>query len=219
MYRRFYNIIVDFTTVSSNMGDTAAFTFKFLLVGNSCVGKTCIVRRLCHDDFLDGIPSTVGVEFMACPIEIEQQIVKLQIWDTAGQEKYQSVGKAYYRNAVGVLLVFSLTDHLSFEALGKWYDQVMKYCHPKARLIVVGNKADLIAEKAVTDAEIQSFVESRGLEYLESSAKINKNIKEAFYTITKEIYHMVITGDLVVSESPSTRVGRDEVKREKKNCC
>ena len=202
------------------MGETSQlFTFKFLLVGNSCVGKTCIVRRLCHDDFLEGIPSTVGVEFMAYPMEIDQQIVKLQIWDTAGQEKYQSVGKAYYRNAVGVILVFSLTDHGSFEALGKWYDQVIKYCHPKAKLIVVGNKTDLIAEKEVTDSEIQGFVESRGLEYLESSAKLNKNIKEAFYTITKQIYQMVITGDLVVAESESKRLERDKVKNEKKGCC
>lgn len=174
-------------------------TFKFLLVGNSSVGKTCIVRRLCHNDFDEGSAPTIGVDFLAHTMEIDDTVVTLHIWDTAGQEKYQDMGKAYYRNAMGVLLIFSLTDHGSFEDLSKWQEQVIRYCSPKTPIIIVGNKGDLIDEKEVSDEEVRNFAESRGLEYIESSAKTNKNVEEAFYRITRQVYTNVVNGDVTVT--------------------
>ena len=199
------------------MNDLGGFTFKFLVVGNSGVGKTCIVRRLCHNDYIEGIPSTVGVDFLAHTMEIDGQVVKLQIWDTAGQEKYQSIGKAYYRNAIGVLLVFSLIDHESFEHLERWYDQVLKHCHPKARMIVVGNKTDLVSEKAVTEEEINCFVGQRNLEYIPSSAKLNKGVGDAFYRLAKELHDMVVNGDIDVKEPETKKVQGGETQR--RSCC
>ncbi|OHT00572.1 Ras family protein [Tritrichomonas foetus] len=182
------------------------YSFKFLLVGNSSVGKTSIVRRLCLNDYMEDQPSTIGVEFMTHTLTIDGHNIKLQIWDTAGQERYQSVGKAYYRNAIGVLIVFSLTDHGSFQALENWVDQVRKYCHPKVKMIIVGNKKDLVDKKAVTDSEIQQFMDSHNMTYMESSAKINKNIREAFFSITQEIYHSVVSGDIVLDAAPSEKL-------------
>lgn len=190
------------------MTDLGDFAFKFLLVGNTCTGKTAICRRICHNDFVEHVLPTVGVEFQAHSLEIDGKVVKLQIWDTAGQEKYHSIGKAYYRNAVGVLLVFALNDHESFEALEKWYDQICKFCHPKAQVIVVGNKTDLVSEKAVTDEEIHTFCRQRGLEYIESSAKLNKGVSDAFYHLAKALYKMVVNGDIVIRESETARVGQ-----------
>ena len=182
------------------MDSSGGYTFKFLVVGNSCVGKTCIVRRLCYNDFIEGIPSTVAMEFMAHTMEIDGQLIKLQIWDTAGQEKYQSIGKAYYRGGIGALLVFSLIDHDSFEKLGDWYDQVRKFCDKNVQMIVVGNKADLTSQKAVTEEEIQEFAKGRGIDYIESSARLNKNVSDAFYRLAKEVYQKVTNGDIVVSQ-------------------
>lgn len=188
------------------MASNLDYSFKFLIVGNSSVGKTSIVRRLCLNDFLEDQPSTIGVEFMTHTVLIDGHNIKLQIWDTAGQERYQSVGKAYYRNAIGVLIVFSLTDHESFASLENWVDQVHKYCHPKVKMIVVGNKSDLIEKKAVTDNDIQQFTESHNLTYIESSAKINLNIREAFFTITQKIYRDVISGDIVLDNPQVEKV-------------
>ena len=182
------------------------YSFKFLLVGNSAVGKTSIVRRLCLDDYMEDQQSTIGVEFMTHSLNIDGINIKLQIWDTAGQERYQSVGKAYYRNAIGVLIVFSLTDINSFNSLENWVDQVRKYCHPKVKMLIVGNKMDLVDEKEVTDNAIQQFVEAHNLTYMESSAKINKNIREAFFKITQEIYHSVVCGDIVLDSTPSEKL-------------
>ena len=185
----------------SNKQTQARHTFKFLLVGNGSVGKTSIVRRLCRGDFITNPETTIGVEFMTKMIDIDGNQIKLQIWDTAGQEKYRSVGKAYYRNAIGVLLVFSLTDHVSFEKLDEWITDVSQYCHPKANMILVGNKSDLSDSRKVTLDEIKKFTEGHNLQYIESSAKTGSNINECFYQVAKSIYDGVVTGDIVLSTS------------------
>ena len=182
--------------------NAARHTFKFLLVGNGNVGKTSIVRRMCRGDFISNPETTIGVEFMTKLFDIEGNQVKLQIWDTAGQEKYRSVGKAYYRNAIGVLLVFSLTDHVSFEKLEEWLSDVSQYCHPKAQMILVGNKVDLEDQRKVTRDEIKNFAEEHNLPYIESSAKTGTNITECFYQVSHAIYNGIQTGDITLTASP-----------------
>lgn len=190
--------------MSSKQQQQARLTFKFLLVGNGNVGKTSIVRRLCRGDFISNPETTIGVEFMTKLFDIDGNQVKLQIWDTAGQEKYRSVGKAYYRNAIGVLLVFSLTDHVSFEKLEEWISDVSQYCHPKAHMILVGNKSDLTDARTITQDEIRKFAEGRSLQYIESSAKTGSNINECFYQVAKAIYDGIKTGDISISNAPAT---------------
>lgn len=193
----------------------SALPLKFLLVGNSAVGKTSIVVRLCNDEFSHSIGSTIGVDFMTYNINIDNQNVKLQIWDTAGQEKYQSVGKAYYRNAVGVVIVFALDNYESFECLDNWYSQVRKYCHPQAEVMVIGNKCDLTKEKCISDSEIQDFVSSRNIRYIESSAKQNKNIYEAFFQISQALLQNIQNGNLVLEQKPEVKNNNNE----NSNCC
>ena len=194
------------------------YSFKFLLVGSGSVGKTSIVRRLCLNDYMEDQPMTVAIEFMTHTLSIDGNTIKLQIWDTAGQEKYQSVAKAYYRNAIGALVVFSLANRESFLALENWVEQVRKYCHPKVKMLIVGNKTDLVDQKAVTDAEIQQFVESHGLQYMESSAKTNKNIREIFFTITQEIYKAVVSGDIVLDNTKPDVLSNQSSQNTKSGC-
>ena len=200
---------------------TTRHTFKFLLVGNGNVGKTSIVRRMCRGDFIDNPETTIGVEFITKIFEIEGSQIKLQIWDTAGQEKYRSVGKAYYRNAVGVLLVFSLTDHVSFEKLEEWINDVSQYCHPKAKMILVGNKSDLVEQRKVTRDEIKNFAEDHNLPYIESSAKTGQNITECFYQVSRSIYDGVNTGDITLAASPilTGEPQTQEKSVESHSCC
>lgn len=194
------------------------YSFKFLLVGSGSVGKTSIVRRLCLNDYMEDQPMTIAIEFMSHTLSIDGNTIKLQIWDTAGQEKYQSVAKAYYRNAIGALVVFSLANRESFLALENWVEQVRKYCHPKVKMLIVGNKTDLVDQKAVTDAEIQQFVESHGLQYMESSAKTNKNIREIFFTITQEIYKAVVSGDIVLDNTKPDVLSNQSSQNTKSGC-
>ena len=194
------------------------YSFKFLLVGSGSVGKTSIVRRLCLNAYMEDQPMTVAIEFMTHTLSIDGNTIKLQIWDTAGQEKYKSVAKAYYRNAIGALVVFSLANRESFLALENWVEQVRKYCHPKVKMLIVGNKTDLVDQKAVTDAEIQQFVESHGLQYMESSAKTNKNIREIFFTITQEIYKAVVIGDIVLDNTKPDVLSNQSSQNTKSGC-
>lgn len=193
---------------------TPKFTFKFLLVGNSCVGKTSLVHRFCRDDFDETINSTISVEFMTSIIKIDQTPIKLQIWDTAGQEQYKALGKAYYRNAVGVILCFSLTDYDSFEKIQDWYTDVKNLCNPHAEIVLVGTKSDLIDEKRVTDFQIKQFAEKLKLEYMETSAKKNTNVHDLFYHMTQKVFTKVVQGEIDCSEPMQASVL--SVKEEKR---
>ena len=194
-------------------------TFKFLLVGNSNVGKTSIVRRFCRDDFDDQNKTTISVEFMTYVLKLDESgtSVKLQIWDTAGQEQYKSLGKSYYRNAVGVILTFSLTDHDSFEKIEEWYKDVKDLCNQKAVIVLVGNKCDLKEHKAVTDSEAKAFADIHGIEYIETSAKNKTNIYNLFYSVSRKIYDMVMMGEIDTSEP--LQAGSLSKKEKKKGCC
>ena len=198
---------------------TQPITFKFLLVGDGAVGKTSLVRRLCRGTYSGTTEETVGVEFMPHTLTIDKTQVKLQIWDTAGQEQYRSLGRAYYRCAVGVLLVFAVDNHASFESLERWLTDVRNLCHPHAKILLVASKSDLIEERRVTKAEIETFVETFGLEYIESSAKCNVNVEEAFFKLARDVLNSVQLNEIQLSATPSSPKINEKPKNEEGGCC
>ena len=129
----------------------SVISYKLILIGSSGVGKSALMRRLVEDTFTDECQSTIGVEFDSKVVMVEDQRVKLQIWDTAGQERFRSIAKSYYRNAVGVILVYDITERKSFEELGSWLTDVHALCEPNAVIELVGNKTDLAAKRTVTE--------------------------------------------------------------------
>lgn len=198
----------------------SGLTFKFLLIGNGNVGKTSLVRRLCRNEFDETIEATIGVEFLTKVVTVNDTEVKLQIWDTAGQERYRSVGKAYYRNSVGVLCVFSLTDHSSFQAAEMWFREVKHYCHPKAKIILVGNKSDLVDLRGVTTAEAEAFAKAHDVAYIESSAKDDTNVLESFLSVASEVHRAVMSNEIELSQPVCANIDdSDEDAEEKKSCC
>jgi small GTP-binding protein len=162
-------------------------TYKFILIGASGVGKSSILKRMVEDDFIEDTASTIGVEFDSTTITLEGQPVKLQIWDTAGQERFRSITKAYYRNAVGVLLVFDLTERKSFDYLTSWLNDVRALCDPNVIVQLIGNKSDCPHPRVVSLNEAEEFAREFHLDYLETSAKAGKNIKEAFTGIASKL--------------------------------
>jgi small GTP-binding protein len=192
-------------------------TFKFIVIGSSGVGKTAILKRLVDGVFTEESQSTIGVEFLSTLVQVEGVSIKLQIWDTAGQERFRSIAKAYFRSAIGVILVFDLTDRKSFDDLTQWLDDVHILCDPKAVITMIGNKLDLAAERTVTVTEAENFARLHQLTYLETSARGGDNISEAFQKTAAGVYRRTM-GD----QNPGKGDARQldvKVKGEKKECC
>ena len=196
-----------------------SLTFKILLVGDGAVGKTSLVRRLCRGTYSGTTEETVGVEFMPHEIVIDDIPIKLQIWDTAGQEQYRSLGRAYYRCAVGVLLVFAIDNHNSFESLERWLTDVRSLCHPHARILLVASKSDLEEQRKITKKEISTFVDTFNLEYIESSAKDNVNVEEAFYKLARDVLNAVRLNEIQVAQTPPQLNSKPKNEKKPDSCC
>jgi small GTP-binding protein len=160
---------------------SSRLTFKFIVIGSSGVGKTAILKRLVEDIFTTESQSTIGVEFLATTVDVEGQQVKLQIWDTAGQERFRSIAKAYFRSAIGVILVFDLSERKSFDDLNQWLVDIHSLCDPNAVITLIGNKLDLIEQRKVTSNEAETFANLHQLAYFETSALGGDNIQEVFH--------------------------------------
>jgi small GTP-binding protein len=170
------------------MAAQPAYAFKFIVIGSSGVGKTCILRRLVEDSFKPDSPSTIGVEFDSTIVDVDGNDVKLQIWDTAGQERFRSISKAYFRNAVGVILVFDIAERKSFDEVNMWLTEVHSLCDPQASILLVGNKADKDESRVVSVSEAEQNARHHQLKYLETSALSGANIREAFLQVATDLY-------------------------------
>jgi small GTP-binding protein len=195
-------------------------SYKIVVLGNSGVGKSSIIQHLLSGTFLkDGGP-TCGADFHSFSFEVDGQTAKLQIWDTAGQERFRAISKAYFRNAVGAVLVFDLASPESFEDLAGWLQDLETLATPNACIILAANKKDLENERKVGSAEVKAFAERHHLEVLETSAASGENVTLAFQRLTQEILARVKNGTI---EMPQLTLGQAPVKipkpPKKKSCC
>lgn len=190
---------------------SAGFSFKFILIGSSGVGKTAILKRLVENTFSSDSQSTIGVEFDSTTVDVDGQQIKLQIWDTAGQERFRSIAKAYFRNAVGVILVFDITERKTFEEVNMWLNDVHSLCDPAAAVLLVGNKSDLEDSRVITLAEAENFAKNHQLTYLETSALNGSNVTEAFLHTATSIYRKGL------KSMPAKRI--DQERREDDDGC
>lgn len=160
-----------------------------IVVGESGVGKTNLLSRFAFDEFDLESRSTIGVEFSTRNITVENTVIKAQVWDTAGQEKFRAVTKAYYHGSVGAMIVYAVNDRNSFENVEKWLDEVKKNADPDALVIVVGNKSDLDEARVVTTTEGEALAEKHGFIFMETSAKSSRNVDRAFTELVKGVYN------------------------------
>jgi Ras-related protein Rab-2A len=151
---------------------------------------------------------TIGVEFGARMINIDSKQIKLQIWDTAGQESFRSITRSYYRGAAGALLVYDITRRETFDHLASWLEDARQHANPNMTIMLIGNKSDLNHRRAVSTAEGEQFAREYGLIFLETSAKTAFNVEDAFINTARAIYDKVQAGTLDVSnESFGIKVG------------
>ena len=203
--------------------DLNRHSYKVVLVGSSGVGKTSIVQHLISGNFREENQATIGVEFKSYALQTEGESIKLQIWDTAGQERFRSVSKAYFRNALGAILVFDLTNRQSFDDLNMWFSDFSQLSAPNAYILSIGNKCDLEDERQIVESEANSFAQRNGLFYLETSAKNGDHIEEAFVRLGTEIYRKVKSGDIKPIKQETKKITAEQENQDLNNsqkvCC
>ncbi|XP_034030107.1 RAB11a, member RAS oncogene family, like [Thalassophryne amazonica] len=175
----------------TNREDEYDYLFKVVLIGDSGVGKSNLLSRFTRNEFNLESKSTIGVEFATRSIQVEGKTIKAQIWDTAGQERYRAITSAYYRGAVGALLVYDIAKHLTYENADRWLKELKDHADSNIVIMLVGNKSDLRHLRAVPTDEARAFAEKNGLSFLETSALDSTNVEQAFHTILTAIYNIV----------------------------
>ena len=163
------------------------YQFKYIIVGDSSVGKSNLLSKFAHGKFTEDYQATIGVEFGAKNIEIEQQIYRVQIWDTAGQENFRSITKAYYKNSVCAMVVYDITNDNSFKHVQNWIEDIRNQSSKTVLIILVGNKIDLEDKRVISYDEGNEFAMKNGIIFGETSAKTGVGIEEIFYKSIKEI--------------------------------
>ena len=168
------------------------YQFRLILIGNSGVGKSCILGRLKNPDYFNSdIVPTLGTDFYTKTIEVDGKTIKIQLWDSAGQEKYKAVARGYYRNVVGGFLVFDVKDRASFDSLSQWLEDAKEGAQPREpTFVLVGNKIDKEEKKPrlVSYQEAEGYARRLGMDYIETSAKTGQNMDELLPFLANRVY-------------------------------
>ena len=161
------------------------FIFKILLLGNSDVGKSSLILRYVDQVWSDTFVPTIGVDFKVKTLELQNKQIKMQIWDTAGQERFRNVISSYFRGAHGILLIYDVTNRDSFKNLESWLIEIEQNSSENVLKVLIGNKNDLVDDKEIKTEEGQAFANRNGMQFIETSAKENTNVTEAFECLAK----------------------------------
>jgi Ras-related protein Rab-1A len=163
------------------------YLFKLLIIGDSGVGKSCLLLRFADHTYTESYISTIGVDFKIRTIELDGKTIKLQIWDTAGQERFRTITSSYYRGAHGIIVVYDVTDLESFSNVKQWLGEIDRYASENVCKLLVGNKVDLVTKKAVEFESAKEFADKLSIPFLETSAKAATNVEKAFLKMASEI--------------------------------
>ena len=207
------------------------YLLKYIIIGSPSVGKSRIVERFIKNSFIENYEITVGVEFGEKNIKIEDKIIRIQIWDTAGQELYKSITRTYYKSCVCAIIVYDITSRKSFNDITNWIEDCIKYSPKTVLMVLIGNKCDLEQSREVSTEEGQELSDKNGISFYETSAREGTNIKEIFQKTGEEIYQNIKKGNYNLDDiecgimSSSNEMDFSSVKLnkgkgiKKKKCC
>jgi len=188
---------------------------KFLLVGDSNVGKSCLLLRYVDETFTPSFISTIGIDFKVKTIRLTNgKEVKLQIWDTAGQERFRTITSAYYRGAMGVVVIYDVTNKESFEHLPYWMEEVQLNTTLNPIKVLVGNKTDMVEARIIGESQGRAYAQQMGYLFSETSAKSGKNVKELFNELAEKVYTKETTKEQTIQLDITK-----EVEKKDKPCC
>jgi len=170
------------------------YLLKFIIIGDSAVGKSNMLLRYIHDRFNEDFHSTIGVEFGAKNIQIDGKVFRIQIWDTAGQETFRSITRAYYKNSVCAFVVYDISNRATFDNIKSWVEDCKRLSPKTVLMVLVGNKIDLEERREVSYNEGSIFAQKNGMLFFECSAKTGNNVEQIFMESTREIYKRIKEG-------------------------
>jgi len=208
--------------------DEYDYLFKVVLIGDSGVGKSNLLSRFTRNEFNLESKSTIGVEFATKSIVAEGKTIKAQIWDTAGQERYRAITSAYYRGAVGALLVYDISKHATFENVERWLKELRDHAEANIVVMLVGNKSDLRHLRVVSTEEAMAFAEAQNLAFIETSALDASGVDTAFQNILTEIYRLMNRKQMTaesgtekkeIAKGQKISLGDNKKDPKKKGCC
>ncbi|KAK4779759.1 hypothetical protein SAY87_015865 [Trapa incisa] len=191
------------------------------------VGKSCLLLRFSDGSFTTSFITTIGIDFKIRNVELDGKRIKLQIWDTAGQERFRTITTAYYRGAMGILLVYDVTDESSFNNIRNWIRNIERHASDNVNKILVGNKADMDdSKRAVPSSQGQALADEYGIKFFETSAKTNQNVEEVFFSIAKDIQQRLANSDsratsagIKINQSEKTNGGTGQAAAPISACC
>ena len=195
------------------------YLFKLLLIGDSGVGKSCLLLRFADDTYTESYISTIGVDFKIRTVELDGKTIKLQIWDTAGQERFRTITSSYYRGAHGIIVVYDVTDAESFNNVKQWLHEIDRYASENVNKLLVGNKSDLTSKRAVTFDQGKELADSLGIEFLETSAKVATNVEKAFMTMAAQIKSRMKAQPISAAAPKGTKLTGSTVPSSSGGCC
>ncbi|KAL7201157.1 hypothetical protein ACSBR1_032961 [Camellia fascicularis] len=203
------------------------YLFKIVVIGDSAVGKSNLLSRFARDEFDLHSKATVGVEFQTQVMELDGKEIKAQVWDTAGQERFRAVTSAYYRGAVGALVVYDISRRTTFDSIKRWLDELKIHCDTTVARMLVGNKCDLENIREVSIEEGKNLAVEEGLFFIETSALDSTNVTAAFEIVIREIYsnvsRRVLNSDSYKAELSVNRVtlvdGSGKQNKGALSCC
>jgi len=199
------------------------YLLKIVMIGDSGVGKSCLLKRFATNEFNDSYISTIGVDFEIQTLYIDNKTVKLQIWDTAGQERFHNITTSYYRGAHCIMLVYDVTNPDSFRNLNRWMGQIKNFASKGTQLLIVGNKADLTGSPSRVDfedacdyANVTSEQVEKEVDVIETSAKSGYQVNQAFEKLARQGLKFKMERDVWRKPPPIDLHNHDEGQR---SCC
>ncbi|EDQ84708.1 uncharacterized protein MONBRDRAFT_34573 [Monosiga brevicollis MX1] len=198
------------------------YLFKLLLIGDSGVGKTCILFRFSEDQFNSTFISTIGIDFKIKTIELDDKKIKLQIWDTAGQERFRTITTAYYRGAMGIMLVYDITAEKSFDNIKTWIRNIEQNASSDVERMILGNKCDMEDKRVVSTEQGEKLAAEYGVPFFETSAKSKIHVEEAFFAMARSIKQKMDSKEVSTPHEHEKDIIKPDNKPEPKSgggCC
>jgi Ras-related protein Rab-8A len=195
------------TTTAPRTHTRKSPVLKILVIGDTGVGKSCLLLRFADDSFTPSFMPTIGIDFKVKEIEVEGQKTRLQVWDTAGQDRFRSITTAYYRGAHGVMLVYDVTDAKSFDNVKNWMQNIDEHASKSVNRILVANKSDMQDKRVIGPERGRALAEKYGVKFFETSARTGSEVNEAFEALALEIKRRVL--DPVSDDSGSCSSDED----------
>ena len=218
----FFKIVVESINKQESFYNMSNYTdydylFKILLIGDSGVGKSCLLMRFMDEKYSDTYISTIGVDFKIRTLSLDNKVIKMQIWDTAGQERFRTITSSYYRGAHGIIVVYDITDADSFDNVRHWLKEIGRYANKNVDILVVGNKLDLETNRKVPCGIVEEYTYQENIDCFETSAKENTNVTIFFEKMAKKIMRRMASEEL--KPRPTEKWKTKKIEPPRNSCC